>query len=62
MTPQQVAQVQASFAKITPNADRAAALQGLGDEFTPVVSTAWAAACGALSQMMIAAADARSSS
>lgn len=62
MTPHQVAQVQASFAKITPNADRAAGLQGLGDEFTPVFSAAWAAAHGALSQMMIAAADAQSSS
>jgi hemoglobin-like flavoprotein len=30
--------------------------QGLGDDFTPAVGAAWAAAYGALSEMMIAAA------
>jgi hemoglobin-like flavoprotein len=30
--------------------------QGLGDDFTPAVSAAWAAAYAALSEMMIAAA------
>jgi hemoglobin-like flavoprotein len=137
MTPQQVGQVQASFAKVEPIADQAAALfyrrlfetapevralfksdmdvqgrklmatiatvvnslgeiatmatalcglakrhvaygvrpehyelvgaallwtleQGLGDEFTPAVGAAWAAAYGALSEMMIAAAYAGS--
>jgi hemoglobin-like flavoprotein len=34
--------------------------QGLGDDFTPAVSSAWVAAYGALSEMMIAAAYAGS--
>jgi hemoglobin-like flavoprotein len=34
--------------------------QGLGDDFTPVVGAAWAAAYGALSEMMITAAYADS--
>ncbi len=34
--------------------------RGLGDDFTPAVSAAWAAAYGALSEMMIAAAYAGS--
>ena len=34
--------------------------QGLGDDFTPAVSSAWAAAYGVLSEMMIAAAYADS--
>ena len=34
--------------------------QGLGDDFSPAVSSAWAAVYGALSEMMIAAAYAES--